>query len=68
MISKIEMNLNSYIRKNNFLEVVDMQHLTPPFFYYLLGERAEVGYLKTFYFDNNTLRYRQRLFSGIQTL
>ena len=61
------MNLDSYIRKDNFLEAVDMQHLTP-IFYYLLGERAEVGYLKTFYFNNNTLGNRQRLFSRIQTL
>ena len=33
MISKIEMNLDSYIRKDKFLEVVDMQHFTPPHFF-----------------------------------
>lgn len=31
MISRTEMNLDSYIRKDNFLEAVDMQHLTPLF-------------------------------------
>jgi hypothetical protein len=30
LASRTEMNLDSYIRKDNFLEVVDIQHFTPP--------------------------------------
>jgi hypothetical protein len=64
MISKIEMNLDSYIRKYKFLEVVDMQHLTPHT-HRFLGEWGEVRYLIQLYINNHISGSRQRLFSGV---